>query len=416
MAEISEGAARILIPDWEGVRGDKGARGLGPAGTRGQGSAGKRPPRGPVSSNMPVFYNPAMRLGRDMCVLAVGQIGLARPLKAVDGLAGSGVRAIRLALETGLSFERLVANDRDTESFESIKANVSRNGLEGRVEPACMDLAGLLSPERFDYIDIDPFGSPVEFIPAAVRAVRHGGMLGITATDTGPLCGSNPTTCLRRYGAASMRSEHMHETAVRILTGFCVRWAATLDVGVRPLLAQAEDHYIRIYLRAERSVGAARSSLCQMGYIGPDRKLFSMEEGSPVIGQTAGPLWLGPLFDREFLSGMAGELDRRLTRAALEPDKSTPVESAFRLSNILGLMREEAELPAFFYEQDAEARDLGVNPPPLLPLLEALRSSGFRASRTHFCPTGFRTDAPKASMESVFCSVAPPSGPVRTAP
>jgi tRNA (guanine26-N2/guanine27-N2)-dimethyltransferase len=365
---------------------------------------------------MPVFYNPAMGIARDMCVLAVGRIGLSRPLKVVDGLAGSGVRAIRLALETDLSFERLVANDRHDRSFESIKENIRRNGLEGRVEPSCMDLAALLSPERFDYIDIDPFGSPVEFIPAAIRAIRHGGMLGITATDTGPLCGTNPSTCLRRYGAVSMRSEHMHETAARILTGFCIRQAASIDIGLRPLLTQSEDHFLRVYLLAERSVKAAEAGLSMMGYTGLERQVLTMEEGSPVKGGTAGPLWLGPLFDRAFVAGMAGDLGARLSRAALEPQRTDPPACPFRLSRQLGLMLEEAEMPPFFYELDTVARQINVNPAPLVPLIEALRSSGFRASRTHFCSTGFRTDAPIPRLEAVFRSVSPQAGTCRTAP
>jgi tRNA (guanine26-N2/guanine27-N2)-dimethyltransferase len=351
-----------------------------------------------------------------MCVLAVGRIGLSRPLKAVDGLAGSGVRAIRLALETGLNFERLVANDRNPGSFENIRANISRNGLEGKVEPACMDLAALLSPERFDYIDIDPFGGPVEFIPAAIRAIRHGGMLGITATDTGPLCGTNPSTCLRRYGAVSMRSEHMHETAARILIGFCIRWAASLDIGLRPLLTQSEDHYLRLYLRAERSVKVAQAGLSMMGYIDIDRHVLTMEEGSPIEGGTAGPLWLGPLFDRAFVAGMAADIDARLSRAAIGPQRAAPLASPFQLSRQVGLMLEEADMPAFFYELDAVASQARTNPAPLVPLIEALRSSGFRASRTHFCPSGFRTDAPPSALETVFRSAAPPQGPGRTAP
>jgi len=409
MAEISEGAARILIPDFENAQGRRDAKFSG-------GRGGRPETRGPSSSNMPVFYNPAMRAGRDMCVLAVGCIGLSRPLKAVDGLAGSGVRAIRLALETGLDFERLVANDRDRESFESIKANILRNGLGGRIEPACADIAALLSPERFDYIDLDPFGSPVEFIPAAVRSVRHGGIVGITATDTGPLCGTNPSTCLRRYGAASLRSEFMHETAARILAGFCVRQAASLDIGLRPLLAQSGDHYIRIYLRARRSIGAAREGLSGLGYIDSQRRVLEMGQGSPVIGKTAGPLWLGPLFDRDFLARMASDLDRRLECAALGKDGAAPLSAPYKVGRMLGLMREEADMPAFFYETDAVARLAAVNPAPLVPLIEALRLSGFRASPTHFCPTGFRTDAPRAEMEAVFRSVAPPSGPARAHP
>jgi tRNA (guanine26-N2/guanine27-N2)-dimethyltransferase len=323
-------------------------------------------------------------------------------MKAVDGLAGSGVRAIRLALETDIDFERIVANDRNRESFEQIKENLRRNGLEGSVTASGTDLAGLLSLERFDYIDVDPFGSPVEFIPAAARAVRHGGLLGITATDTGPLCGTNPSTCLRRYGAISMRSEHMHETAARILVGFCMRQAATIDIGLRPLLAQSGDHYIRIYLRAERGVGHAEKALSGMGYLDSGRRQLALDEGCPVKGRVAGPMWLGPLFDREFLAGIRQDFGERVAKNALNPGEAAPFAEQSRLSRILERMADEAEMPAFFFELDAMASRAKANPPPMAALLAALGAAGFRASRTHFTPSGFRTDAPLEELELLF--------------
>ena len=384
MPELTEGAARLLLPDWAG--------GLGPE-------------KGPGSSRMPVFYNPAMRLGRDLCVLAVGRMGLSRPLRAVDGLAGSGVRAIRLALETGARFERLVANDRSPEAFGIIKENLRQNGLEGKVEPASSDLGALLSSERFDYIDVDPFGSPVEFVLAASRAIRHRGVMGMTSTDTGPLCGTNPSTCLRRYGAVSMRSEHMHETAARILVGYCVRQAASLDIGLWPLLAHGSEHYVRVYLRAERGIRQAEEALGRLGYLASGRRTLGLEEGSPVKGRVTGPLWLGPLFDRPFLDGMQKDAGERLTGRALGPAPPAPLAAGERLWRLLELMREEAQMPPFFHELDACASEWGTDPPPLKALLEALRAAGFRASRTHFCPTGFRTDAPADELERLFKSV-----------
>ena len=36
---------------------------------------------------------------------------------------------------------------------------------------------------KFDCVDIDPYGSPSPFIDAAVQCVSDGGLLMITATD-----------------------------------------------------------------------------------------------------------------------------------------------------------------------------------------------------------------------------------------
>ena len=59
----------------------------------------------------------------------------------------------------------------------------------------------LLSENRFDYIDIDPFGSPVGFVDSAMRSIKNGGVVACTATDTAALCGVYPRVCQRRYGA-----------------------------------------------------------------------------------------------------------------------------------------------------------------------------------------------------------------------
>jgi len=381
--EIREGAASILAPD-------------------------KGPPRGPASSSMSVFYNPAMGVVRDLCVLAVRRLQafLPRPLRALDGLSGTGVRAVRLALETGCRYELLAANDRSAEAFRLIQDNIARNGAGGTVSAVRSDLSALLSTERFDYIDIDPFGTPVGFLPAAVRAVRHGGLLGVTATDTGPLCGTNPTTCWRRYGAVSLRSEHMHETAARILAGSCVRLGAQVDVALRPVLTQSDDHYIRLYLRAERSTPRTNRALGELGYLGPGRRTLPMDEGAPAAGRVAGPLWLGALWDERFLGGALSDLDERLAAPAIAPGELTGARAPFadgrRLARQLSAMSEEAALPAFFFELDECARAFRAGPPRLAALIDALRAAGLMASRTHFSPTGFRTDAPPAELERCF--------------
>jgi len=377
MLEIIEGAARILTPQ-------------------------KGPERGPASSDVPVFYNPAMGPCRDLCVLAVHALGksILRPLRALDGLAGTGIRSIRLALESGAGFETIVANDRSTEAFELIQDNIQRNGAGKSVGALRSGLNNILSSDRFDYIDIDPFGSPVEFIPAAIGAVRHKGMLGITATDTGPLCGTNPNTCWRRYGALSLRTEHMHETAARILVGHCVRAGAFQDVALRPELVQSDDHYVRIYLRAETSASKADACLKELGYFTKDRRTLGMHEGAPEKDRAAGPLWLGELFDREFLETMSTEYYRRVA-------KGPGFHSVRKLGKLVELMKEEAGMPPFFHELDTVAQRIKAGPPALKTVIEALGKAGFKASKTHFCPTGFRTDASPDQLEALFRTLGP---------
>ena len=41
-----------------------------------------------------------------------------------------------------------------------------------------------LKDQRFDAIDIDPYGSMTPFVYPAIRAIKDGGLLSITCTDS----------------------------------------------------------------------------------------------------------------------------------------------------------------------------------------------------------------------------------------
>ena len=44
--------------------------------------------------------------------------------------------------------------------------------------------------DKFDIVDLDPYGSMVPFLYSALKALRKGGLLCVTCTDTRVLCGS----------------------------------------------------------------------------------------------------------------------------------------------------------------------------------------------------------------------------------
>ena len=54
---------------------------------------------------------------------------------------------------------------------------------------------------RFDVIDLDPYGSCSIFLDGAVQSIRDGGLLCVTSTDLTVLCGNHPEVVFSKYGS-----------------------------------------------------------------------------------------------------------------------------------------------------------------------------------------------------------------------
>lgn len=65
--------------------------------------------------------------------------------------------------------------------------------------------------DKFDAIDLDPYGCPSIFLDSAVQSVEEGGLLLVTATDMAVLAGNSPESCYVKYGAISLKSKGCHE-------------------------------------------------------------------------------------------------------------------------------------------------------------------------------------------------------------
>lgn len=68
---------------------------------------------------------------------------------------------------------------------------------------------------RFDIIDLDPYGCPSIFLDSAVQAIEDGGLLLVTATDMAVLAGNSPETCYSKYGSISLKIKCCHEMVSR---------------------------------------------------------------------------------------------------------------------------------------------------------------------------------------------------------
>jgi len=377
-------------------------------------SAFKKAPWEYAPSKAPVFYNPIMRLNRDIAIVAIQvfQRITGREITVAEPLAGCGVRGIRFALEIE-GIRHVYMNDLNPKAYEMAKYNVEMNRLSDAVtlsnEDANLFMSKYAAPRRrFDCIDIDPFGSPTPFLDSAIRALRDGGLLALTATDMAPLCGVHPKAALRKYGGLSIRTEYCHEIAMRLLIGSLVMAAAKHDIGVKVLFSHKSNHYIRVYAMLLHGARRADESIEEMGYIMHCFNCFHRETfrgftcaekrcrfcGAAM--EISGPLWLGRLADGDFCERMEEEALRRK-----KLDR--------RVKNIISTVHRESDGPATYFVIDKICDKLGLPSPPMRRVVENLMKKNFKVWPTHFNPNGIRTDAPaRIVIESVKMSAQPP--------
>lgn len=365
-----------------------------------------------VPSGAPVFYNPIMELNRDIAILALQayQKKLGRKIRVCEPLTGCGVRGIRLAAEVD-GIKKVVVNDLSREAAKLARFNVEQNNMTKHISVVNEDANLLLNRyaaphKRFDYIDVDPFGSPVLYIDSAVRALRDGGLLALTATDMAPLCGVYPKACVRKYGGRPLRTEYCHELAVRLLAGSLATIAARHEMRIKVLFSHSTNHYIRLYASVHYGAKQADISIQKMGYILHCFACFHRETSEGIFShlkqecpecdaqlKTAGPLWLGELFDEDFCSLMEKDVERR----HLKQEK--------RIVKLLSLAKNEAKAPITYFVVDKFCDKLNLPTPSTIKVMEELRNMGFQAVLTHFNSKGIRTDASANVVKEIITRV-----------
>jgi tRNA (guanine26-N2/guanine27-N2)-dimethyltransferase len=363
-------------------------------------------------SKAPVFYNPVMELNRDLAVLALQayQRTVSREISVCEPLAGCGIRGIRFASEVK-GVKAVLINDINEKAFQLAKHNVQINGLSKRVNVKNEDANRLLSRygaphKRFDAVDVDPFGSPVPYLDSAIRALRDGGLLALTATDMAPLCGVYPKACIRKYGGKPLRTEYCHELAVRLLAGCLAMAAAKYDIGISIVFSHSANHYIRIYAKTSYGAKNADESIKNMGYILHCFNCFHREtlKEQFLMGHSgkcsecnskldyAGPLWLGKIFDKKFCETMEKEV-RHMTLGCRE-----------KVLKILALIKSEVDGSPTYYVINKLCDKLAIPVPSVKKVLNVLREEGFQACLTHFNFNGVRTDASAMKMMEILKS------------
>ncbi len=336
------------------------------------------------TKKMEVFYNPVMRSQRNITLTLLNAVANTR-MNIADPLAGSGIRSLRFLKELGeRKCNHLFVNDVKEHFPHTFKTNALINKLSLRnvslfSEDASEFLMNRIHDKKkpegfcgyFDYIDLDPFGTPNPFLTAAIARIARKGILAVTATDTAALSGTYPSVTLRKYWATSLRNVMMHETGLRILIRKVQLIGVQFEKALIPVLGYHKDHYFRVFFRVEKGKEYCDALMKQHQYLlfNPSTLgwITSRYNKDPGYTQYAGPLWTGPLQDKALVKKMRAK-------------NKYPEEQKF-----LGLLAGEKDCVGF-YDIHALAKKHHLPVPGFETLLQKLAGT-----RTHFSPYGIKT-------------------------
>ena len=330
-----------------------------------------------------------MQLDRDLNVAVLRALFPPGPSsrRGWEMLAATGVRGLRLVEETD-AFGGFEFTEQNPAAFEVLERNVHESGHAG-LRTHLADATQPAEKGGFDYVDLDPFGTPAPFVESALRSLGPTGVLAVTATDMPVLTGVARGVCERRYGGKPIRGPQGPEGGLRILIAYLLSEARKHSLELTPVLGYVHDHYVRVFLRSKPRAGKP----AEESKVGDPRELGN---AVPLLSGTgpAGPMWLGPLFDPELVA-----------RLQVPPTAQRPEE----VGRFIDRLREEstADRP-FYYEPNELASELHLSEPPsLATLLNALRSRGYAAARSHVRASAFRTSAPRPTVYEAARSVRP---------
>ena len=201
-------------------------------------------PRGPAKKTGPGFLNPAMAPARTRSVLLLSDVlengwlvKEGKSIRVFDALCSTGVRIRRWRNEIPSNLQnrlRITANDLDDFAINWAKISHQTHPPSTTIEHSVesdrygktpegvfdngiffqqLDARVALSEASYQWIDVDPFGSPVSFLDSAIQSLARTGVLEVTATDTAALTGSSLSSQKRRYGAKGIVDLYAHDDA-----------------------------------------------------------------------------------------------------------------------------------------------------------------------------------------------------------
>ncbi len=342
------------------------------------------------------FYNPLGEFSRDVFVKIFSAYALTKSgnLIYAEPFSGTGIKGIRLSVE-GQGYSTFIFNDIDKGSLKIAKKNWENNSVKGKGIFYNLEandfFQQLVNLGRVDGIDVDPFGSSSPYIFNALRSVKGGGLISFTFTDTQVLGGIHSEALEKRYHVKAKKVQFLKELQARIAITNVILEASTINIATIPVFAHVDKHYIRTYHLIEPKASISSELVKDIKYITiSDCGFNSLEErfycpycGNPT--DVIGPLYTGKIFNKDIIR-KAHDISNDCKRCA----------------DLFDTAMEEFDDIPFYYDTKHIASVLKTATQSKFLLIEKLKKSGFKTSRTVFCSTGIKTDSPFGVLKSMF--------------
>jgi tRNA (guanine26-N2/guanine27-N2)-dimethyltransferase len=337
------------------------------------------------------FYRRASQVTRDLGVLAAAIYKSdAGSLRVIDAMSGCGVRTLRYWLESGADW--IWANDGNPE-IKPILENNLRDAIAAKQCQLTFTDANRIFFEcynrrdYYDLVDVDSFGSAAPYFNTALWATKIAGLLYLTSTDGRTATGHAPENSLSDYGAYARCHPASQEQVLRLLIGSVQQAAASMGLGVEPIFSLFTGQTYRVMLRLLAKPCLTPENYGFLGYCHHCgdyqtvswRKLgrvVCLRDRTPLT--LSGPLWLGPLHNREQL--------QRMQSLAQQFGWSQRIA-------LLATMEAEADFPPYFYTLREIGRRGKMDLPKRSHFIQALQEKGYRATATHINAQAIKTNA-----------------------
>jgi len=360
-----------------------------------------------------------------------------------NDLSPEAVRSIETNIDHNGVKEKVHSNLGDARAFMYSKVgNEHQKQSEGYVH-------------RFDVVDLDPYGTAAPFFDASLQSIQDGGMLCVTCTDAGVFASTGyPEKTYALYGGLPVKGPHSHEGGLRLILNAIAMSAAKYGLAIEPLLSLYIDYYARLFVRVHKrpqdvkllpgtsmavySCGHGCGSWTtqpllrnqvQKAKNGDTFYKFSSAQ-APTTGPNCdhcgsrthlqGPMWAGPLHHPYFVKRMLdrvttldksiyGTVERLqgMLTLALEEDLSLESDEIHGNSTAtqnepispdprtIPRMSPAAIDPApLFFMPTTLAKVIHCSTPPEDQFRGAIRSLGYRVTRSHCKAGSMKTNAP----------------------
>ncbi|MGC8694155.1 MAG: hypothetical protein ACP5RI_00860 [Candidatus Micrarchaeia archaeon] len=354
------------------------------------------------------FLNPRSRLTRDMGVAFIDSKFTEKEkikLNVLDPTAATGIRGFRYIIEADI--RNITFLEINKSAFNTLKKNIKAekfdiNKINIKAFNKSIQEFSNTTKERYDIIDLDPFGSISPNLFDILKLTKDNTYLFMTATDTAVLCGAHEKACLKIYDAKPMHNEMCHEVGLRILIGYIARTAAQFNINVEVVFAFSYAHYFRVLVKLKHSAEDVHETLTKkLGYVYycnncgyrsisasffPNKQIC--ECGSPFL--ISGKLWTSALNNKHVLKSIYERMIKipDISRASIK---------------FVEILVNEPEIP-LYYSLPKLTKRLGLPSIKMDDVINSLKEKNFIAERTHFDFNAIKTNASIEDIKEAISS------------